>query len=251
MKAPDRKRLWGKSANRCAQCKRPLTQPGDGTAPEIVVGVEAHIVGKQPGSARYSPLPPDQRDAYENRILLCPTDHTIVDGQQSIWTVDSLLALKAAHEASMAARTANAQPDGISFDLPGAVETSMLFFGGQVLELVGTALAYQFSVDLMPSAQQHAAQELLDNLHDYGECYSLMLERREKREAAEAVGRLVSDALEHHEVVLYGALVYCDVSMGRNQERDRWPVAFVRARHARQVATEQKARGESLRDLEA
>lgn len=73
-------------------------------ANEIAIGEEAHIVGARPGSARYRPLPERERDAYENRILLCPTDHTVIDGQPELWTVTALLTLKQAHEETMTSR---------------------------------------------------------------------------------------------------------------------------------------------------
>lgn len=237
--ARDRKRLWGKSGNRCAKCRLPLTHPGSGLAREAVVGEEAHIIGERSGAARYRPLPAAERDAYENRILLCPTDHTIVDEQPELWTVEALIALKGAHEDTMTARTADTRGDGVRFEMPGAVELRPVIGGRQLVDIVGPALAYVFDDDPVDTqVERDAAQALMGGAHDFGEIYS-MLSHGERMQAGEDLGALIVQALEA-ELILYGALI--DVEMTFQGTRDRWPVAVLHLRQARVVAAEQKAR---------
>ena len=51
----------------------------------------AHIRGFSPNGPRHDPtLTAAQIDAAENIILLCPNDHTIVDAQDSTYTVEEL-----------------------------------------------------------------------------------------------------------------------------------------------------------------
>jgi hypothetical protein len=47
--------------------------------------------------------------------------------------------------------------------------------------------------------------------------------------------------MRDHRIVFFGALIHCDVWFGGSAERDRWPVAMLRARSAVQVAAEQKS----------
>jgi hypothetical protein len=87
IKPSDGRRLWGRAGGRCSICRR------EGGA-EI-----AHIVARSPDGPRGDyPLAPEQRDLYENLILLCPNDHSTVDANATEWTVARLRDVKAAHE---------------------------------------------------------------------------------------------------------------------------------------------------------
>jgi hypothetical protein len=236
MTALDRRRLWGKSGNRCASCHRLLTEPGGEGAQEIAVGEEAHIVGARPGSARYRPLQERERHAYENRILLCPTDHTIIDGQSPLWTVPALLALKQAHEETMTSRTADTRPDGLRYDMPGAVPLDPIIGGRQLLNIVGPAHAYLFDDDPMEAQdEREAAKELLGNAHDCGEIFS-MLGVAEQLELADSLSGSLRTAVALG-LVLYGALI--DVDVAQADWRDRWPIGILRLRRMEVVAEEQ------------
>jgi hypothetical protein len=101
MNLRDMKMLWGRSGNRCAICKSELVAdalvPADDPS---VVGDMAHIVARKPEFTRgdYDGMSEEQREAYENRILLCKIDHKKIDDQPNYFTVDKLRELKAAHE---------------------------------------------------------------------------------------------------------------------------------------------------------
>jgi hypothetical protein len=58
IKAETRKRLWGRSGNRCAKCRAELVRSDEGGLPGALVGEEAHIIARSPGGARYEPLDP-------------------------------------------------------------------------------------------------------------------------------------------------------------------------------------------------
>ena len=58
----------------------------------------AHIAGLNPGSARYDPeMTASGRNSVENLILLCPTDHTKIDGDPTYYTVEYLKKIKRDH----------------------------------------------------------------------------------------------------------------------------------------------------------
>lgn len=238
----DRKRLWGKSGNRCAHCRRLLTHPGQAGGREAIVGVEAHVIGERPGAARYRPLPASSRDAYENRILLCPTDHRLVDEQPEVWTVEKLIALKHEHERTMTFRTGDARGDGLQFDMPRAVRLDPVVGGRQLLNIVGPAFAYVFDCDELEGEAEHeAAKDLLGEAHDCGEIYS-DLSPAEHVDLARGLSERLRAAMEAS-LLLFGGRVTVDV-VGGNM-RDRWPVSILHLRRAADVAREQAAAREA------
>lgn len=100
MKQQDIKMLWGRSGNRCAfpRCPTELAKEGS-TSKNTIVGQMAHIKGEKLGSPRYDPdMDEELRDSYKNRILLCPTHHTIIDKDEDLYTVEKLLEMKSDHE---------------------------------------------------------------------------------------------------------------------------------------------------------
>lgn len=242
----DRKRLWGKSGGRCAHCRCPLLHPGQSGERETVVGQEAHIIGERPGAARYQPLFSAERDAYENRILLCPTHHVVVDGQPNHWTVAKLRALKDQHERTMTARTADARSDELQFHMPQAVLLRPVIAGRQLLNIVGPAYAYVFEPDdFEEQAEQDAAKALLAAAHDWGEIYS-MISPSEQIDAVQNLGDRLRDAVQAG-LLLTGELIDVDVTDARG--RNRWPVAILRLRRAAVIAAEQAASREAEQAL--
>lgn len=93
--------LWGKSGNRCAypNCKRELVMDASETDDESVIGEEAHIVSRrEKGPRGNSPLTTEQRDKYDNLMLLCSVHHKLVDDQEKKYTVELLHEYKSQHE---------------------------------------------------------------------------------------------------------------------------------------------------------
>ncbi|WP_352517533.1 HNH endonuclease [Mesorhizobium sp. M0046] len=89
------KRLFALSGNRCAfpKCTAPMA------IDETLVGEVCHIKGAKPGSARHDPAQsPEERHAFANLILMCPTHHTVVDDDEESYPVDRLVRLKRDHE---------------------------------------------------------------------------------------------------------------------------------------------------------
>ena len=67
------KMLWGRSGMMCAfpDCKKELVSDESETDDPSLIGEEAHIVGKTENSPRgKSDLPSEQRDKFDNLILL-------------------------------------------------------------------------------------------------------------------------------------------------------------------------------------
>lgn len=94
----DRKLLWARAGGVCTLCKSRLTEDAKGGDRDVVLGEEAHIVSEEPNGPRYRPMPKEEVDIYANLMLLCPSDHKIVDEQVTYYTEQRLQRLKHEHE---------------------------------------------------------------------------------------------------------------------------------------------------------
>lgn len=95
-----RKMLWGRSGNRCAlpTCRRELFEDESETDDASIVGDEAHIVAREEDGPRgKSELTPEQRDKYQNLVLLCKVHHKLIDDQPLKYTVSKLEEIKQDH----------------------------------------------------------------------------------------------------------------------------------------------------------
>jgi hypothetical protein len=101
IKEKDIKLLWGRAANRCSfpDCRVKLCQDNKTATNSFPIGEQAHIVGKEEGSARSgSILSVNERDSYHNLILLCPNHHTLVDKNPDDYPIEKLHMFKSQHE---------------------------------------------------------------------------------------------------------------------------------------------------------
>ena len=93
----DIKLLWGRSASRCAICKKELSL--NVAQQSIALGNQAHIVGEKDDAPRGSSiLKTEERNGYHNLILLCPNDHELIDKNVSAWPIERLHQIKTEHE---------------------------------------------------------------------------------------------------------------------------------------------------------
>lgn len=101
MKERDIKLLWGRAGGTCAfeGCRRKLTEDPTAATNALPLGEHAHIVGeKVDGPRGQSVLNDEARDGYTNRILLCPTHHTLIDKAPDDYPVERLHIMKRDHE---------------------------------------------------------------------------------------------------------------------------------------------------------
>jgi hypothetical protein len=97
----DLKILFQRSGNRCAfpGCTKVLVYPESDLDGPVVLSEVAHIVARSPDGPRGEhPLPLEERDKYDNLILLCEEHHHIVDNQPQTYTIERLRQIKAEHE---------------------------------------------------------------------------------------------------------------------------------------------------------
>lgn len=97
----DLKILWGRSGGRCAipECQKTLIIDKTPNDRESIVGQMAHIKGEKPTAARYdSSMTDEERNCYDNRILVCSGHHKMIDDQFNTYTVEKLHEIKRKHE---------------------------------------------------------------------------------------------------------------------------------------------------------
>jgi len=90
-----------KSGNRCAMpdCRKELVLDGTKNDPPAIIGKIAHIKGEKPKAERYDPnMTPEERNSYENLILVCGDCHTKIDNQPNTYTAEKLYHIKKEHE---------------------------------------------------------------------------------------------------------------------------------------------------------
>ena len=109
------KLLWANAAGLCAfpDCRERLALSEAGKFAAHTIGEMAHICGDKPGSNRHDPdQSAEERDDYENLVLLCPNHHRIIDQKENEaqFLVEKLRRLKAEHEAFVQAKLAAAIP---------------------------------------------------------------------------------------------------------------------------------------------
>lgn len=94
MKQTTVKRLYAVSGNRCAfpRCRQALVQKG------VVVGEMCHIKGKKGGPRYDKTQSKDEREAYENFILMCSIHHKIIDTDVGAYPEEKLYNMKQRHE---------------------------------------------------------------------------------------------------------------------------------------------------------
>jgi hypothetical protein len=101
IKPRDQKILCYKSYNRCAipECRKELVLDKAESDNNSIIGMIAHIVGENEGSARYDALfPEDKRNGNDNLIMVCANCHKMIDDQPDKYTVERLHRIKKEHE---------------------------------------------------------------------------------------------------------------------------------------------------------
>lgn len=199
-----RKRLWGRSGNRCAKCRAELVRPDEDDLPGALIGEEAHIIARSPGGARYAPLAPKVRDGYENLILLCASDHTEVDAQPSRYTVESLRALKRRHESWVEARL---RDDGLGTGEPDRTLATLMGSGDMLWDLLDAVLGWQVGMpEGLTSAEEDLIDDALQTITDWGEISGDVRAQglRSVRDAKRSLQDLLNDLADAGFVLLAG-----------------------------------------------
>jgi len=81
------------------ECRKILVMDATETDDESLIGEECHIIArKKDGPRGKSELSTEQRDKYNNLLLLCRNHHKVIDDQPSEYSVEKLHSIKDQHE---------------------------------------------------------------------------------------------------------------------------------------------------------
>jgi hypothetical protein len=170
----NRKLLWARSGGFCAICKGLLTEDAATSDPAVVTGMEAHIVSAKVDGPRYRPIPPEDVDDPDNLILLCPTDHTIVDKQKSHYREDELRRIKGEHEAWVR-RIGSTTPPQVRIRDPQKgmpMIVHRVATGAQLMNASGGMEAMQTSQpDRLSAEEVELVADFLQNIFDWSELW--------------------------------------------------------------------------------
>ena len=97
----DRKQLWSAAAGVCSyhfkgeSCETKLFKKNEDI--DTNLGEECHIIGEKPTAARYQ-KEFEEKETYDNAILLCNVHHKLIDDNPELYTPSVLRHMKIEHE---------------------------------------------------------------------------------------------------------------------------------------------------------
>ena len=92
LKEKDIKKIWGLSGGICAKCKTELFKDDE------IIGEQAHCIARKDKNLEsFKDIPIEEKDRYENILLLCASCHEETEN----WSSEELLRLKYEHEESV------------------------------------------------------------------------------------------------------------------------------------------------------
>jgi len=223
----DRKLLWARAGGTCVLCKSHLTAYAKSGDREVVLGEEAHIVSEELNGPRYRPMPRKEVDSYANLLLLCPSDHKIVDEQVTYFTEQRLQTLKREHEQWVKDRVSSTIP-AIKIRDPEAGKPVMLQridTGKEVMNVMVHTLATHYA-NPEPRSIEEAERigGFFQNATDYRDIWD-EIEPSGRIQAEFLMSEEISHLREAGLVVYAGAKNH--VIEGGVEAPEPWPVAYL------------------------
>ena len=191
-----RKKLWGKSGNRCAISKVELVFDPTDVSDESIIADECHIYAQNPNGPRYNPdITGKEIDNYENLILLSKNYHKIVDDNPTYYTPEKLKDIKRIHEDWVR--------DTLDFEIRNVKSKknkdmefpflSRLHTGSEALNIVASAHMYDFDNDELENEEEvDIVGSFLQNVQDWGEMFS-EIESSERVSAKYTVSQMIKE----------------------------------------------------------
>ena len=223
----DRKLLWARAGGVCTLCKSRLTEDAKGGDRDVVLGEEAHIVSEEPNGPRFRPMPAKEVDAYANLMLLCSSDHKIVDEQVTYYTEQRLLELKLKHEQWVAEKISPTVP-AIKIRDPEAGKPVMLQridTGKELMNILAGILALH---------QNNPEPRSNEDAERMGAFFQNATDARNIWDDLEPSGRIQTEFWLSEEIIELreaGLVVYASrrnhIIEGGIKEPKSWPVAYL------------------------
>jgi hypothetical protein len=220
-----RKILWGKSASKCAICKKALVVDKNELDPDSIIGDECHIVAQNQGGPRYDKnFPEDQIDEYYNIILLCKSDHKMVDDQYQTYTTDLLRLIKQYHENWVIEKL---KPTDMKDKKNEPSYLNHISNGKDLFNIIDSADAFGFDFDETNDKEKtEVLKNFIQTMQDYSDISPDFTEISQKFEAME----YFSEGLKEIEKIGYMVFGGREVKRMVNDkgEKLKWLVATVK-----------------------
>lgn len=111
--------------------------------PGVIIGEECHIVSSKPVGPRWTQDFSNDFDGYENLILLCANDHTIVDAAPDSFPADKLHESKRRHE-DWVRETLRKDVTAFANEKYDIESLGRITSGRQIVEILSGSHAYHF-----------------------------------------------------------------------------------------------------------
>lgn len=228
-----RKILWGRSANRCAICKKELVIEATSVDFESVVGEECHIVSGQHNGPRYkSEIDKSIVDEYSNLLLLCRIDHKRIDDQVEAFPSERLVSIKQDHEKWVKdTLERNNEPSSIRIKKKkGGTPEFVLKIetGKRALDIVTGAMAFSFDHDEFKN--EYDADTVGSFFQDLNDWADIHLEPSETIRVAFDLSKRIKE-MEENGIVIFGE-IETRIMEGGNSGPQNWRVAIMKAMYA-------------------
>lgn len=227
-----RKQLWGRSGNRCMICKKELVVDATLQNSESIVGEECHIISAREKGPRHDPCYQSEKlDSYENLMLLCRTDHKMVDDQAATFTTEILREMKTTHEVWVSQRLTDEEKQQplrcrrVKENIPAFL--FRLNTGKEVLDIVSNAMAYAFDHDELSTPEEvEFVGGFLQTAQDWGD-FSGELEAGGRVQTAYDLTQALKE-LEEGGFFVFGGREIQLLEGGPQSGPSNWPVAILR-----------------------
>lgn len=215
----------------CARCRAHLVLDAHAVSgPDVVVGVEAHIVSASAGGPRHRSMTGDKYDAYDNIILLCPTDHAVIDADVIAFPESTLLELKRAHEMFVSARL-RPRPEVRVRRSGKPTVLRLMSSGTDLLNLAGGSEAGQNShPEPRTKAEADLIASFLDTVFEYCELWEEIGPGQRVTAGYEVTLQL--DELRDSGLVVYAGIESGVIEGGMLEQSSPWQTSVIQIRRA-------------------
>jgi len=189
------KALFAVSGNVCAfpECKQPIVDQSS----NVIIGELCHIKAKSSGGPRYDPQQTEEeRQKFDNLLLMCATHHKIIDERTDEFPVGRLIEIKKQHETKY--RRASSKLDDVAAE--NLISNSVIF--GPAIQTVNQSGGQAAHV-IVNHPSQTKEPELIPTIHSIeprpGQTHAFCIHIKNR---GNATADQVQIQVEHNEVAL-------------------------------------------------
>jgi len=219
-----RKLLWAKSGSVCAICKCSLIRDEMEKDSFSIIGDECHIISPKPSGPRHVPNYNGDFHDLSNLLLLCKSDHKMIDDQLQKYTINYLITIKKQHENWVSESIRKNKKTYSKYKGEEASFLPRLTSGKEIFSILWNTHLYSFDYDENASGEQRdTIAVFLETLQDYGD-FSTELEIGQRID----LENLITEELQRLESMgLWVFGVRAKHKMQFGEKIEYWPLAVI------------------------